>query len=247
MILLIDQNEQATNPNIVKALLKEYPGAAIFQLIAGDVNVTTPQGLLAIERKAPGDLLNSIADNRLFDQVERMLRHAKFAALIVHGSLLYNRDDYVVADGQERKWTGVSIRAALRTCQLAGCIVEIVKRQHYVRAVGEIIATVSKESHVHYSKPAITLETLDPRAQFLSLIPGVGPKRAQDWLQWSEDRLCDALHYGSLFLDMETSSLPRNFGPKTSQSIRDFLQLEEGEFLQTHQSDRSESNGPNTE
>ncbi len=242
MILLIDQNEQATNPKIVKSLRKIYPQASLTQLVVGDVNVTTPNGPLAIERKTSNDLLSSIADGRIFDQAERMLDRDRFAfaSFIIHGSLLYNSDDKAVADGRHSKWNGASVRAALRTIQGAGCLVEIVKANEFVRTVQEVIRTVSKESHVHTKKPAITLETMDPRVAWLAGIPGIGPKRAKDWLDFvskgkSDGRLCDALSVGTLFRDYPSESLPRGFGPKTSQSITDFLELDIEEYLETVQ------------
>ncbi len=238
MILLIDQNEQATSPTRVKALKTVFPDATITQLVVGDINATTPHGLLACELKTANDFLNSISDGRVFDQVARMLEHARFASLIVYGSLIYDDSDHVIADGRKSDWPGTSVREVIRIVQGAGCLYEHVKTNAYARTVQEVIAHVSKDSHhIYTKKPHLTLDTLDPRIQWLSMIPGIGPKRAKDWLDFvsneeNSGRLCDALSIGTLFKDYPSKSLPRGFGPKTAQKITDFLELTFEEHLQ---------------
>lgn len=235
MIILVDHNERDTNPTIIAQLEAEFGSIQIAQLVSGDVNVITSKGLLAIERKTVEDLLSSIGDGRLFDQASRMIQHAMVGCVVVHGSLLYDRDDYVVANGFNRKWTGMSVRAALRTVQLAGCLVEIVPSNAFASTVKEIINTIEKDHQPHNKQRLITLETMDKRVEFLSVIPGVGPKRAASWLEWSGNRLVSALEYATVFDQLTNDSLPDGFGKKTVASIREFMQLDPNEYLELRQ------------
>src|SRR4030067_1196716 len=110
VLVLVDSREPQS---IIDALSAVY-SVAVSQLAAGDVNVPTPNGLLAIERKTPSDLLSSIGDGRLFDQARAMVESVRFPLIVVNGSLLYNQDDCAVADERDTQWRGVSVRAAIR-------------------------------------------------------------------------------------------------------------------------------------
>ena len=94
-MLLIDSRE----PSCIKSL---FPEAQETKLVAGDFLDTT-SGLL-IERKTVLDLLASIADKRLYIQCESMSNISPFPCLLVHGSLLADRNGLVVANGQHTQW-----------------------------------------------------------------------------------------------------------------------------------------------
>jgi len=222
MLVLVDSREPQS---IIDALSAVY-GVHVSQLAAGDVNVPTPSGLLAIERKTPSDLLSSIGDGRLFDQARAMVESVRFPLIVVHGSLLYNQDDLAVADGRDTHWRGVSVRAAIRAVQWAGCAVEIVPAGQFVRAVSEAIQTASKERLPARAQRSITFETLDPRVDFLAGIPGVGPKRAQSLIDWTDDkRLCSALEWLPVMRYLRADALPDQWGIKMVQAACDFLQF----------------------
>jgi len=222
MLVLIDSRE----PQPIVAALSAVYGVHISQLAAGDVNVPTPNGLLAIERKTPSDLLSSIGDGRLFDQARAMVESARFPLIVVNGSLLYNQDDCAVADGRDTQWRGVSVRAAIRAVQWAGCAVEFVPSGQFVRAVTEAIHTASKERVPARAQRSITFETLDPRVDFLAGIPGVGAKRAQSLIDWTDDkRLCSALEWLPIMRYLRADALPDQWGIKMVQAACDFLQF----------------------
>jgi len=232
MLVLVDSREPQS---IVDALSAVY-GVHVSQLAAGDVNVPTPNGLLAIERKTPSDLLSSIGDGRLFDQARAMIESVRFPLIVVHGSLLYNQDDLAVADGRDTQWRGVSVRAAIRAVQWAGCAVEIVPTGQFVRAIQEAIKSASKERIPAQVQHAVTLETLDLRTDYLAGPPGthIGPKRAMSLMQWSGGRLCEAFVWGSLLIDLSEDAMPEDWGRKTAQDFRDLLQLDPDESFQIY-------------
>ena len=234
MLVLVDSRE----PQAIADALSAVYGVHVSQLAAGDVNVPTPNGLLAIERKTPSDLLSSISDGRLFDQARAMVESARFALIVVPGSLLYDRDDFAVADGRVTRWRGVSVRAAIRAVQWAGCAVEIVPAGQFVRAVQEAIEGASKERIPAQVQHALTFETLDLRTDYLAGPPGthVGPKRALSLMKWSGGRLCDALVWGSLLVDLSESAMPEDWGKKTARDFRDLLQLDPDESFQIYNS-----------
>jgi len=234
MLVLVDSREPQS---IIDALSAVY-GVHVSQLAAGDVNVPTPSGLLAIERKTPSDLLSSIGDGRLFDQARAMVESVRFPLIVVHGSLLYDHNDLAVADGRDTQWRGVSVRAAIRAVQWAGCAVEIVPGNQFVRAVQEAIEGAAKERIPAQVQHALTLETLDLRTDYLAGPPGthIGPKRAISLMKWSGGRLCDALVWGSLLVDLSESAMPEDWGKKTARDFRDLLQLDPDESFQIYNS-----------
>ena len=237
MLVLVDSREPQS---IIDALSAVY-SVHVSQLAAGDVNVPTPNGLLAIERKTPSDLLSSISDGRLFDQARAMVESARFPLIVVHGSLLHNQDDFAVADGRDTRWRGVSVRAAIRAVQWAGCAIEIVPSGQFVRAVSEAIQTASKERLPARATRAITFETLDPRVDFLAGIPGVGAKRAQSLIDWTDDkRLCSALEWISQLRYLREDVMPNQWGRKIAQAACDFLQLAGDEWFALKSEDHDE-------
>lgn len=238
MIILVDSNEAATAPGIVDAMQRHFSAMHISQLQAGDVNVMTPQGILAVERKTPGDLLSSIGDGRLFEQCRAMVAFARFSLLVVHGSLLYDHRDKVIADGRDttndgksKGWDGVAVRAALRVAQWSGVNVEFCRGGEYIATLDEAIHTASKERFPAVPRPAITLETLDPHTAFIAGIPGIGPKRAAA-LAACAPRLCDVLTLLPLMRNWSRVDLPDGWRPSDVDRALDFLQFNDGELFE---------------
>jgi len=265
MMLLVDANEKATNSKVFKSLQAEFgkESVQISQLIAGDIAIPLETGLLLIERKKPHDLLASISDNRLFDQAQRMVEQGRFALTLVTGSIVYNNDDRVVADGQLTNWRGSSVRGALRAIQWAGCAVEYCTAAEYPQKVREAARVASRTDHYKIDRertkpPPISFYPDDRErwaaTEFLTGIPGVGRKRAEaliDWVspringepQWN-NRLCDAISWITVipWLVKRKEDRPDGWGDKTCKAFCDFLGLHDFEVLEV----RRYSNGKET-
>ena len=93
--ILIDQRE----PAWVQGLSFGGIPVAVTLLEYGDVHVATDDGaLLAIERKTPNDLLNSLRDDRLWVQLAGLRRLTPWAYLVITGQLHRSSDGHVVTE-----------------------------------------------------------------------------------------------------------------------------------------------------
>jgi ERCC4-type nuclease len=247
-LIVVDTNEQATNPTIVNQLRAYFGEANIIlsKLTAGDLSIPLATGLLLVERKKPGDLFGSIADGRVFSQVERMAASARFCAIVIHGSLIYDSNDKVIVDGRESNWNGKAVRAAINSIMWSGCLVMNVTSGVFAQAVDELIHLAMKPDHIQKKrKRAITFPPMDNRLDLLSSIPGIGPTRADAILKFVGDikkgdeygRLCDALEWGCVLKYCEPSARPAGWGEVTLNKFHDFLGLEDDEVLSVTKTD----------
>lgn len=110
---------------------------AVTMLDTGDLWASTDDGsLLIIERKTPSDLLGSIADNRLFQQVSAMRERSKWSYLMVCGVLAHTLDGMVITETRTTQWRFDSVQAALLSVQEMGvCVVVCQSDQHYEKAI----------------------------------------------------------------------------------------------------------------
>ena len=127
-LLLVDSNELVTAPDIY-AQLQEYFGRANVvpvKLPTADlaIQLMNDAGILRVERKDPNDLLASIGDGRLSQQVDAMVKSGAWSAVIVTGSLSYDAEDMLCVNGRSTNWHGNRVRGAIRACQWAGALVE---------------------------------------------------------------------------------------------------------------------------
>ena len=247
MLIVVDSNEQATNPKVVDSLKKMFPDLTVGALSVGDIHVPLPTGLLVIERKGASDFLSSISDGRIFSQVERMAEIAEFSVVVVHGSLGYNEKDFVLVNGKETNWNGYSVRASMLAIQLSGCALVRCSDAYFPKTVSEIIAMAAKPEH--RQKPnrgrSITFPPVDQRVEILSQFPGVGAKRAESLLRFVGNagelgRLCDALDWATAFSLIKESDRAKDWGEKTLSNFRVILGLLPNEVLSVRTFDMEE-------
>ena len=247
----MDTNERSTNPTLHTEMQLVFNSKLrVVNLDFGDYAIPLATGLLLIERKKPGDFLNSISDGRIFKQVEGMQASSHWTFCVIHGSLLYNRNDRVVADGRETHWSGASVRGALRSIQLAGCTLEMVPSGGFIRAIQEIVKAVSKEDHIHlHQKRSITFRdvTMSDRereeyksVEFIGALPSIGRKKAEALLAYTANgskhkwgTVADAL---MLITQLGvTKSIPselrEHWGKLTLKRVREFIGLPENKYL----------------
>lgn len=245
-LVLCDSNEAATNPTVVHELIDLFgeENVVTTHLQFGDVNIPLETGLLAIERKAPDDLLASIADGRLFEQANAMTNGATFPAFVVHGTIHFNKEGFAVTHGRHvTGWKARSVRAALLSVQWAGCAVAQVEEDAYAQTVLELVGLASHPEHVQRGREhPITFPPIDPRVDFLCGVTGVGPVRAEALLRYAhsslgksdEDELgtiANALTIGTLMHTFKAIARAEGWGPKTTQQFREFLGLKDNEYL----------------
>jgi ERCC4-type nuclease len=106
----------------------------------------TDTGLI-VERKTVSDLLASIRDGRLYDQCRRMAAISDLAVLLVHGSLLADKDYKVIADGRTTRWSYWSILMCLMSVQAGGVMVMMVKTTMLADALDKLRKWAKKSDH----------------------------------------------------------------------------------------------------
>jgi len=117
---------------------------SVAMLDCGDAWLIADDGnLLIVERKTPSDLLGSIKDGRLFQQVAAMRNQTKWAYLMITGLLAHTVDGMVKTDGRLTEWRYSSVQGALLSVQEFG------------------VAVVYCESDEHYEKAILTLSNRD--------------------------------------------------------------------------------------
>ena len=242
MTIIVDSNEASQTPTIVEEMKAEFVGVSVVisSLNYGDILVITDEGkTIAIERKAPFDLLGSIGDGRVFAQAERMMSNTPFSFILIHGSISYNFDDYVTIQGKVTKWRGNAVRAALIALQLSGVVVMQTENIRFGNVVREILNLVSKPSE-HEQKAhkvrSVTFPPCDGRVDILSQFDGVGHKRATAILEFvgkdgEMGRLCDAVSWGTLMSLIKYDDHPEGWGKVTIEKFRNSLGLQSDEFI----------------
>lgn len=77
--IVVDTREASKNRDLVEALRSKGVRVAVAQLAAGDYYLLAPQPsrALLVERKTVTDFLNSIRDNRVWDQAKRLKEAAQ--------------------------------------------------------------------------------------------------------------------------------------------------------------------------
>lgn len=166
-IITIDNRE----PTHIQGL--SWPGALtmVGNLECGDVQVQTPDGdLILIERKTPRDLLDSIKDRRLFNQVAMMVGKTAWAYVLIEGSL--------ESEVKQTQWNWASIQGALISIQELGCAV--VYDPDFPGAVERIVNRSRTDVKIPQRREPYIFS---PAEQILMSLPGVGSKKAQEYLK----------------------------------------------------------------
>lgn len=242
MIVIADSNEQATSHRTLKELKSVFGNLIISNLKAGDVNVVLDDGtILAIERKEIFDFLSSIADGRVFKQVEQMANFAKYYAIIIEGMLQINYEtDMVIANKEITKWKGSSVRAALFSIMWSGCPVSFCPKGLYAETVEEMVELVSKEDE-HLQKKhhrIVTFPPISTEQDILMAFPNVGFVRAESLLEYAKKglggkpSLAEAMAWASCLKFISKESWPKGWGVSMINEFRETLGLGENEYLE---------------
>jgi hypothetical protein len=229
---LIDSRE----PTWVQKLSFGGAPCSVLMLKSGDVHVVTEDNhILVIERKTPEDFLNSLRDDRLLVQMQRMseLRLDEQLAgqittwpyLVVTGEFRRSGDGHVITDSRGHTgWDYNSVQGALLTIQEMGIFVAFCGGDQDFEDCIIRLANRKRDSDYKLLPPRPAM-LLGPGAAFLAGLPGVGVERVTELMQWSANTPAHAL-VGITDLEM-TAPLPTSARKK----IRALLGLKEKQTL----------------
>lgn len=169
---LVDSNE----PPFLRELLVKL-GWVQQRLPFGDYHFGEAGGrLVAIERKTVPDFISSMYSGRLQREVNDVIVGASFPILLLEGP-------WHQVDGQllDRRVTWEQCWNELQSLQDLGVRIQLTtSREHTVKRLLELTEYYSKSSH-----PSVTRTVSgDYRSMALSMIPGVGSKRAEGLLAY---------------------------------------------------------------
>jgi DNA excision repair protein ERCC-4 len=173
--------DERERPSKVPKYLINMGVSVIFkQLPVGDYIVS--EGVL-IERKRIDDLVKSVFDGRLFDQVRRLKQAAERAVLIIEGDLEHIRN-------LTNRWK--AIEAALLTISIVNSLPIIYTRdtKHTAEVIKYLAEKMQKltslPTPVSYARKHVKPKTEDLRnwqVYVVTSLPGIGPKLAERLLE----------------------------------------------------------------
>jgi len=208
-IITIDQNEVIHHPEFMRFAWDDCLVCSA-PLPCGDFRIDMPDTTILIERKAPNDLLESVKDRRLFNQVTEMLAITPWVYVLIHGVVVpttlgkteYKKgDDWVYRD-----WDWGSIQGIFTSLQEQGAV--IVQDTDLQGAMRDTIKV----------PPRRDVYVFSPAESFLMAIPGIGSDKAQ--------KLSEIFTVPGFALEWLTSDDPTyipGIGEKTRQGVREFL------------------------
>lgn len=227
--IMIDQRE----PDHIKS---QFPDAAVTLLETGDAWVACDDGhILLIERKTSDDLLNSLKDGRLLEQISKLVesrlnqqlrgeRQTYWPYLVITGTLSPDRNGKVYT-GRETGWAWNAVQGALLTVQEMGCyVVQCPSDTEYA----SFVTMLANRSHDNVLDilPQKQPIPVDAKSVFLMGLPGIGLDRARQILEWSGGVLAHAI---AGLTDLE---IKPPVGEVTRQKIRAFLGLREQQTIE---------------
>lgn len=227
--IMIDQREP-------EHIWQQFPDAAVTLLETGDAWVACDDGhILLIERKTSEDLLSSLKDGRLLEQVSRLVENrinqqlqgksqTYWPYLIITGTLSPDHNGKVYT-GRETGWAWNAVQGALLTVQELGCyVVHCPSDTEYSNTIKMLGNHDRKEViDILPQKEALPVDT---KSVFLMGLPGIGLERARQILEWSGGVLAHAI-VGLTDLDIKSP-----IGDATRQKIRGFLGLREQQTIE---------------
>ncbi len=227
--IMIDQRE----PDYIQ---HQFPGAAITLLQAGDAWVACDDGhILLIERKTSDDLLNSLRDGRLLEQIGRLVNNrinqqlqgksqTYWPYLVVTGTLSPDHNGKVYT-GRETGWAWNAVQGALLTVQEMGCYVVHCPSDTEYGGVVNMLAN-RKHDDVVDILPQKQPIPVDAKSVFLMSLPGIGLERARMILEWSGGILAHAI------VGLTDMSIKSPISDTTRQKVRGFLGLKDKQTIE---------------
>lgn len=233
---MIDQRE----PAWVQQLTFGCPSTLVTLLEWGDVWVTTDDGvLLAVERKTADDLLNSLKDGRLFEQLAGLRTISEYAYLVVCGSLTRGPDGLTLTERGMTGWNYQAVQSALLTAQELGVFVIHTADDHFEATIAGLGQRNRGDIR---QKPIKKYLLLDAGEQVLAALPGIGMDRVGALLQYAHSP-AQALAYLT-DLDLNKREHIPGIGPQTKANVRQALGVPVGwELAMIYSADKESNDG----
>lgn len=205
--IIIDNRER--NLEIIDTLSDSGVDLSFAQLPVGDYIVSDR---MCIERKTVGDFENSIIDNRLFEQLERLKSSFEKPILILEGS-----------DSDHRLANNVIIGTMIKL--YTDYNVQIIRSRDAIETAAILSKFADREQNADNKRPRIlgtkkAHTTYQWQILILSSIPGIGPELAHRLL----------VHFKTLKnlanADIDALIEVEKIGKKKAQGIHDILNAE---------------------
>lgn len=213
--VILDSREPAWVQNLT---FGDVP-VSVAPLTAGDAWLATNDAVIIVERKTFSDLLGSIQDGRLFDQVARMVKLSPWCYLVVQGALTSPQT-------WAKEWTVHRVEGALATVQQMGVTVVRIGalRQDYHDALPWLASR--KRGDVEIAAPRRKAVMQSPGERVLCALPGISEVRARALLDH-----CATAAWALTFLTNEGGGKVPGIGPATKEAARQALGLEDNQIL----------------
>ena len=192
-----------------------------------DFKLYTESGTVGIERKAvPGDLLASIEDGRLKNEILAMRDDCDFQVILLHGTMRFDKNDrLMLSSTRKSRWTKTGIRNLCRTLEwVENCYIEEAKNnQELVEVIDDLQRYLNKGRHLSLKgRPGIQRDWIKPTKfermiHFYDGVPGVAPVRARELAKAFPSPM--DIYQASV----EDISKINGFGKPTAQKIHNFL------------------------
>lgn len=221
--VVIDSRE----PEHIKRLTFGCQAVACNMLDSGDLLAILDDGaMLAVERKTPGDLLNSIRDNRIWAQLVGIRALTKWSYLCITGELHRASDGHVCTDGRVTGWNWAALQGALLQAQEIGVfVVYAANDADYEDTVLRLAARSHRDEML--ITPARAPRILNESEQIVCAMPGIGPEKVQPILEYAGTPAW-ALSWLTM---LESQERVPGIGIGTKRTIRRALGLAENEEL----------------
>ena len=220
---IIDSRE----PDWVRALSFGGAMVACSQLDAGDLLATCDDGaLLAVERKTPDDLLNSIREDRLWSQLAGIKAQTPWAYLMITGELRRGDDGNVWTDSRATGWSWAAVQGALLRAQEMGVFVVFAAGDDdYEPAVLRLAARSHRPEML--VPPAREPRILSEAERVLCALPGIGLEKVQPIIEYTSSPAW-ALTW---LTQLESEERIPGVGLGTKRAIRKALGLKDDQEL----------------
>jgi len=239
--VMIDSRE----PAWVQGLSFGGAPKAIAELEAGDVQVVTDDGhTLIIERKTADDLLNSLKDERLFPQMTRIteqridqqmigLPMTVWPYLVITGELRNGPNGKAVTDRGTTGWPYSAIQRALLSIQEMGVFVAQCAEMDFEQTIIRLADRRRDEAYQKILPPRPGL-MLGPSTALLAALPGIGPDRAVQLMQWAGSA-------GFALAGLTDPEVDCPVGKAIQRRVRQVLGLEANQYMSIWANDTGET------
>jgi len=222
--VLIDTRE----PQWVRDLEWSGVAKAVTMLEHGDLWLTTREGtLLIVERKTVSDLLGSIRDGRIWNQIAGMIAQTRWCYVVICGRMSCGADGNVIVDGMgPTGWNWHSVQGALvRIQELGAFVVWAANDADYQHVVLNLAERPHDAAQV--IAPARQALPMSEAEQILTALPGIGLEKVKPIMEHCGGHAGWALTY---LTDAESNGIA-GIGAGIKRNVRRALGLGEHERL----------------